>query len=371
MNLGARSIVLTGCTGAIGSHILRCLLDGPTECIYGIFSRPETYSKLKAAIPEIDWGRVNPIYADLRLDQCVAILEMDLAGVRPDIVIHAAADVSWTKSEGALEALNVGGAVRIATWAANANPGSKFIAFSTAYAHRPSGLFLNDYELTKHRAEAAVVGTLGSKLKIGIIRPSLVVGHSATGAIDRFNGFYPLVRVIALGEVPCIVGDRNFQVDLVPVDWVVEDLANVCEELDSVAGPLYVSSVAGSQSLQLHEVLEVITARLKAFHAERHLAPPPEISIVKRRQFEFLMNAARGWDLEQRFEHVKRVSEVMSGYLNHTENPIVLQPSYIRAYPGGAYATIGRCIDFWLSSHTARVCTPRNIHWAAGSMEDA
>lgn len=370
MTLDVRSIVLTGCTGAIGSQILRRLLDGPVECIHGVFSRPDTYAKLRATLPAIDWSRIRPIYVDLRSDQSTAILQRDLARVQADIVIHAAADVSWTKSEGALENLNIGGATRIAAWAADAVPGAKLITFSTAYAHRPSGGFLNNYERTKYKAEEAIIANYGNRLRIGVIRPSLVIGHSETGEIGRFNGLYPLVRVVAFGEVPCVIGDRDYQVDLVPVDWVVEDLLSLCRELETASKPVFVTTAAGSQSLRLHEVIEVITIRLQAFHTERNLAAPSEVSVITRRQFDFLMNAATSWNLEQRFEHAKRVSEVMSGYLNHTEDQIRLCPTHARAYPGGAQATIGRCVDFWLLRHAARLSTPRNVHWAA-SMEHA
>jgi len=368
MTMSARSIVLTGCTGAIGSLILQHLLDGPVERIHGVFSRPETYSKLKTVMPALDWNRIRPIYVDLRSDQSGAALQSELAGVRPEIVIHAAADVSWTKSEAALEGLNVGGAMRIAAWAAGTVPGAKLILFSTAYAHRPGGVFLNNYELTKYKAETAIIRNYRNQLKIGVIRPSLVIGHSETGAIGRFNGFYPIVRLLAFGEIPCIVGDPDYRADLVPVNWVVEDLLDLSRKLETSSTPVFVTTAAGSQSLRLHEVIKVITARLKAFHVERHLTPPPEVSVIKRRQFDFLIKAAASWNLERRFEHAKRVSEVMSGYLTHTEDPINLSPTFVRSFPGGAQAAIGRCVDFWLSRNAARLSTPLNVQ---KSMENA
>jgi thioester reductase-like protein len=356
--------LLTGCTGAIGSQILQHLLEGPVECVHGLFSRPDTYSRLRATLPALDWGRVRPIYVDLRSEESAAVLRRELAGVKPDAVIHAAANVSWTKSEAALEDLNVFGAIRIAAWAADTVPGARLIAFSTPYAHRPSGIFLNGYERSKFRAETAIIKDYGSRLRIGVVRPSLVIGHSESGAIGSFNGLYPLVRLIAFGEVPCVVADRDYPMDLVPVDWVVEDLLHLCTRLESASAPLFVTTAAGPQSLRLHEVIEVITLRLRAFCAQRNLAAPAEVSIITRRQADFLMRAAASWNLERRFEQARRMSEIMTGYLNHTEEPIALSPTNARVYPGGGRATLGRCVDFWLSRHAARLSTPRNVEWS-------
>jgi hypothetical protein len=152
--------------------------------------------------------------------------------------------------------------------------------------------------------------------------------------------------------------------DLVPVDWIVDDVMRLTEELNLARQPLVLTTASGSQSLTLREVMAVITDRLNAFLAERGIALPPAVTVITPRQFDFLVKAASSWNLEHRFEQANRVSLVMSGYLNHSIDPIRLSPTHARSYPGGAKATIARCISFWLAQHEARLCTPRENQWS-------
>lgn len=369
MNPGINRIVITGTSGAIGSYLLRRFVGAGAQ-IAAIFSRPESLTKLRLALPDLDWTSVTPLFADLCHDDQVAGLHDPIIDFAPDLFVHAAADVSWTKSSAQLGELNIGGAMRLADLAALACPGARFIMFSTAYAHRPDGIVLNDYELTKRTAEQSVCGAYAGRLRIGIIRPSLVIGDSATGWIGRFNGLYPLVRVMAFGEVPCLIGQRDYRVDLVPVDWIADDLEWLAGQIDQASEPVVTTTAAGSQSLRLDELLAVVANRIDIFCTRHGRPPPKEVSIITRRQFDFLMRASTSWDMEERFEHAKRVSEVMAGYLNHAEGAIDLVATRPRAYPGGGVEVIGRAVDHWLDCHAERMASPRNVHWAAG-LDDA
>jgi hypothetical protein len=174
--------------------------------------------------------------------------------------------------------------------------------------------------------------------------------------------------LLALAEVPCLIGNRDYRVDLVPVDWVVEDLLDLCDELETATAAVHTTIAAGLHSLPLHELIELIAYRLRVFHIEQDLPVPPEVSVITRRQFDFLIGAAASWNLERRFEHAKRVSEVMAGYLNHSVDTIALTPTRVRNYPDSPQAAISRCVDYWLVRNAARLRSPLDVQ---ASMEHA
>lgn len=64
---------------------------------------------------------------------------------------------------------------------------------STAFVYRPDATmyFNNQYEQDKHNAEQLLVG---AQIPHCIYRPAVLTGHSKTGAIRNFTGFYEIVR---------------------------------------------------------------------------------------------------------------------------------------------------------------------------------
>src|SRR5882724_8354017 len=72
---------------------------------------------------------------------------------------------------------------------------------STAFVYRPDGSaksFNKSYEEDKFNAEEVLIK---SGLPHGIFRPSVLTGHSETGAIRNFSGFYLIARAfVALAK---------------------------------------------------------------------------------------------------------------------------------------------------------------------------
>jgi dephospho-CoA kinase len=89
--------------------------------------------------------------------------------------------------------------------------------------------FHNEYEKTKWQAEKLVRGAMG-QLPISIIRPGIIVGDSRTGAIDKLDGPYYLITLIATNasgvRLP-LLGRGDAPLHLVPIDYVVEAAARV------------------------------------------------------------------------------------------------------------------------------------------------
>jgi nucleoside-diphosphate-sugar epimerase len=356
------AVVLTGASGAIGSCMLEGLQSGDCRRRFAVFSRETSLQRFMERTGSA--AGVTPIVADLRSDDCLPILRAALAGCGPTAFIHAAADVSWTKSMVAISDLNIEGARRIASLAIEGDTRNGLMMFSTAYAHRSNGVLLNSYEESKLRAERAVLEQFGDRLGFGILRPTLVVGASTTGRISRYNGVYPLVRVIAYGELPCIVGDPDYGVDLIPVDWVADEALALLRRLDREPSPVVATLSAGDQRVRLKGLVRMIRERVEIHFAQWDVPAPPPISIIKRRQFDFLMRAAPSWDLEERFEQVRRISDLMAGYLNHVDDAThFVCKNTVRPCPARD-DYLPQAIDFWLNDNRERLMKSRSPSWA-------
>ncbi|HTL37547.1 MAG TPA: dephospho-CoA kinase [Kofleriaceae bacterium] len=84
--------------------------------------------------------------------------------------------------------------------------------------------FHNGYERTKYEAEKLVRAAM-RQLPITVLRPSIIVGDSITGEIDRLDGPYYLMVLIATNasglRLP-ILGRGDSPLHLVPIDYVID-----------------------------------------------------------------------------------------------------------------------------------------------------
>src|SRR5262249_61233896 len=84
--------------------------------------------------------------------------------------------------------------------------------------------FRNAYERTKYEAERMVRAAM-RQLPITVVRPSIIVGDSKTGEIDKLDGPYYLLVVIATNasgvRLP-LLGKSDAPLHRGPIDSVVE-----------------------------------------------------------------------------------------------------------------------------------------------------
>jgi len=84
--------------------------------------------------------------------------------------------------------------------------------------------FRNAYERTKYEAERLVRAAM-RQLPITVVRPGIIVGDSRTGEIDKLDGPYYLMVLIATNasgvRLP-LLGKSSAPLHLVPIDYVVE-----------------------------------------------------------------------------------------------------------------------------------------------------
>ncbi len=120
--------------------------------------------------------------------------------------------------------------------------------------------FHNPYEETKFQAEL-LVRRAQAELPATIYRPSIVVGDSRTGEIDRFEGPYALAILLVASPVAVplpLPGDAVAPLNVVPVDFVIEAVLSISE---NPAGAGRTVHVVDPSPLSARRVYEMIADR--------------------------------------------------------------------------------------------------------------
>jgi nucleoside-diphosphate-sugar epimerase len=121
--------------------------------------------------------------------------------------------------------------------------------------------FRNRYEETKFQAEL-LVRRAQAELPATIYRPSIVVGDSRTGEIDRFEGPYALAILLVASPVTVplpLPGDAVAPLNVVPVDFVVDAAISIGENPTGAGRTVHLADPA---PLSARRVYEMIAARV-------------------------------------------------------------------------------------------------------------
>jgi thioester reductase-like protein len=121
--------------------------------------------------------------------------------------------------------------------------------------------FNNFYEETKHLAEVEVRARMAGGLPATIYRPAIVVGDSATGVTQKYDGPYYVLqwllrvpwRVVPLPTV----GDLQAELNVVPRDFVVSAIAHLSGAA-AARGKTY--QLADPRPLRVAEMLRALEA---------------------------------------------------------------------------------------------------------------
>jgi thioester reductase-like protein len=238
--------LLTGGTGFLGGEVLARLLerdDAPVYVLVRAGTDEDAEARLRTLVGSLvgeseRWsGRAIAIRGDVTQAWLgMGSARRDWLAERVGRVIHCAASVSFTLGLEESRAINVHGTrrvVELAQLCARRGGVDSFIHVSTAYvAGTHPGTFAegdldlhqgfrNAYEQSKFEAER-VVHERGWGLPAQIVRPSIVVGDSATGWTPSFNVLYGPMKAFSRGAYPAIPARRSAPVDVVPVDYVAD-----------------------------------------------------------------------------------------------------------------------------------------------------
>jgi thioester reductase-like protein len=236
-------IMLTGSTGFLGARLVRELLERYPRARLALLVRARTgqsgQQRIDAIVPAADRARVQVLGGDVAVENCglESSAWQRLSG-ETTRVIHSAATVRFDHTLEEARAINVEGTRRVLDFAAAAPQLRSMTYVGTAYvAGERSDLiredelavgqgYRNTYEQTKAEAEALVRSRLASMPGV-ILRPSIIVGDSQTGATTSFKMMYWPLKIYARGLWRTVPGFPDAVLDIVPVDYVATAVARL------------------------------------------------------------------------------------------------------------------------------------------------
>ncbi len=271
------SIVLfTGFPGFLGSELLPRVLERSPEhravCLIQSKFIGQSRSRLEdieKAYPHLH-GRIELAVGD------IAAPDLGLEGVsrikkETSEVFHLAAVYDLSVPRDVAVQVNVMGTRNVLDFAEGAPRLRRLQYVSTCYVSgRYAGLFSEDdlekgqsfnnsYEETKYLAEVEVRSRMRNGLPATIYRPAIVVGDSRTGATQKYDGPYFVIRWLLrqpfVAVLPVVGKSSVTRVNLVPRDYVV-DAMSYLSALDASAGKVY--HLSDPEPLTVSELIQLI-----------------------------------------------------------------------------------------------------------------
>ena len=248
---GMKRIFLTGAAGLVGGEVAKRLLSRGHSITALLNRSREIRSNDGKTIScsSFDGGSPPPgslaaISGDLGQDRLgwSPGLWSQVAAAH-DLVVHCAALTQFDADEARYRSVNVDGTARIIELAEAG--GMQLLHVSTAYvcglragpvleAELDCGqAFANGYEASKAAAERLV---RGSSVAAVAARPSIVVGHSVTGAVRSFDSLYGAFKLVAEGRIRFMPASPGATLDFVPIDYVAAGIVALAEGMDGAAG---------------------------------------------------------------------------------------------------------------------------------------
>src|SRR5829696_4964972 len=238
------SYFVTGATGFIGRHLVERLLDRDGDI--HVLVRDGSEDKLDRIRADGAAGRIKPVRGDLS-EPHLGLSEADrkaLEGV--EHFFHLAAIYDMTADEERNRRLNVNGTNNAIDLANALEAGHFHHASSIAVAGEYEGHFTEDnfdegqklshpYHRTKFEAEKLVRQRVTGPWRV--YRPSIVVGNSQTGEMDKIDGPYYFFKAIqkarnALPQWFPLVGIEVGRTNIVPVDYVAAAMDHIAHQPD-------------------------------------------------------------------------------------------------------------------------------------------
>lgn len=313
--MGERVHLVTGYPGFLGKRLVRRLLTDPAErprrlvCLVQgrhLEAARADLAQLPAPEAEVLEGDVTHMHLGLAGAEWRALAD------EVTDVWHLAAKTRLGAGPAELRRVNVDGTRNVLELCQAARRLSRLSHFSTAFVSGTRvGVILEDelsvgqrfhnaYEETKYQAEL-LVRRAQAELPATVLRPSIVVGDSRTGEIDRFDGPYALAILLVASPlaVPLpLPGDAVAPLNVVPVDFVIEAAVAISRHPAAAGRTVHLVDPA---PMSARRVYELIAAR-----AGKKLPPVS----VPHRAFQALLQLPL-------LERLSRTHRPAIEYVNH------------------------------------------------------
>ena len=267
-----KTVLVTGGSGFIGRRLVQQLsacLDRERDRLV-LLSRPKGVATAQAALAPL--GGAGEV-----LEGDVTRMHLGLSGAEYKALAAGVTEVwhlagLYGAGADALRAVNVEGTRNVLELASGAPRLVRLHHFSTVHvAGAREGVILEEeldvgqgfhdtFERSKFEGERLVRAAIPG-LPVTIYRPSVVVGDSRTGEVDRFEGLYHLAILIAAAprmvSVP-LPGAGRAPLNVVPIDFLVEAALSIGANPAALGRTVHLTDPA---PLSARKVYALIAAR--------------------------------------------------------------------------------------------------------------
>ncbi|MGC4788142.1 non-ribosomal peptide synthetase [Micromonospora sp. DT178] len=277
--------LLTGATGFLGAFLLRSLLDRTDATVHCLVRGPDrdrAAERLRRVLTGyglaegIAEHRIKVLAGDLALSGLgLSGEEFDDLVRRIDVVYHVGAAVNLVSPYDRLKAATVNGTEEILRLAARERTVPvhhvSTVGVYAAASDRPIGpehpigpadALTHGYTQSKWVAEGLIGAARARSLPVTMYRPTRITGHSRTGACQRGDYLWLILKgCVQAGAAPAGV---NTAFDLVPVDYVADAIVTLSLR-GSAAGRTF--HLASGRLLRLETALGWLRSRGYAIEA--------------------------------------------------------------------------------------------------------
>ena len=269
-------VFFTGFPGFLGSELLPRVLERMDGATAVCLVQPKFVDLARQRVEEINGahpttdGRIELLEGDITAPDLGLGEAAELKAETIEI-FHLAAIYDLMVKRPLAMKVNVNGTRHLLDFAGACPNLRRFQYISTCYVSgRYAGIFReedlekgqefnNYYEETKYLAEVEVHGRMRQGLPATIYRPAIVVGDSQTGATQKYDGPYYIIRWLLrqpyLAVIPMVGDPTASRVNLVPQDFVTNAITYL-SGLDQSEGKVY--QLADPNALTVDELVNVI-----------------------------------------------------------------------------------------------------------------
>jgi thioester reductase-like protein len=267
-------IFFTGFPGFLGSELLPRVLerspDDTAIClVQGKFLEmaQERVERLSQEHPRTR-GRIELVEGDITRPG-LGISDGGALQQETREIYHLAAVYDLSVKRDLAMRVNVDGTVHMLDFAEGCPNLRRFQYISTCYVSGSyAGIFSerdlikgqefnNFYEETKYHAEVEVQKRMRNGLPATVYRPAIVVGDSRTGATQKFDGPYYVIRWLLkqpyVAVMPMVGNPKITRVNVVPSDFLVDALSYL-SGVEKSAGKVY--QLADPAPLTVDEIIK-------------------------------------------------------------------------------------------------------------------
>ena len=273
----SRVYFVTGFPGFIGKRLVFHLARKEKDATIYLLVQPKFVEDAKRYVGTLAKGaRVELLQGDI-VDMHLGLSGAEYARLCDEVtdIFHLAAIYYLGVPKDVAQKVNVEGTRNVIELARDVRHLRRLSHFSTAYVsgdrlgviaedeldmHQS---FRNVYEETKFQAEKLMRRAM-KDLPVSIFRPSIVVGDSRTGEIDKFDGPYYLGILLVLSPltVPLpLPGNGIAPLNAVPVDFVVEAAYTLSQDPRAAGQTFHLTDPNPMSSRRVYELIAEKTHR--------------------------------------------------------------------------------------------------------------